>query len=133
MLEQTSAVAPHVAVGSGLTVKVAALVELPSAEITVTVPVVPDPTVTVSEVAVCAVIAAAVPPIVTDVTVSRPEPLITRDDPTHPVAAARLVITGAATGVKFPASAPISTGVRPERACPSKSSVTPTDAPRLSA
>lgn len=61
---------------------------------------VPAPTVTVTVVAVVAVIAAAVPPIVTAVAPVKLVPLITKEVPTHPLDAPKLVIVGGVGGVQ---------------------------------
>ena len=86
--------------GNGLTVKVAADVAVPPGVVTCTVPVVPAPTVTVTVIAVVPVIVAAVPPIVTAVVLNKLVPLITNDEPTHPLAAPKLVIVGGVGGVQ---------------------------------
>lgn len=80
--------------GKGFTVKVAADVALPPGVVTWIVPVVPVPTVTVTVVAVLPVMVAAVPPIVTAVAPVKFVPLMTNDEPTHPLAAPKLVIVG---------------------------------------
>ena len=79
---------------TGFTVKVFDDVAEPPGVVTITVPVVPDPTVTVIEFGVFAVMAAAVPPIVTDVALDKLVPLITKEDPTQPLEVVKLEIAG---------------------------------------
>ena len=89
-----------VIVGKGFTVKVEPDVAVPAGVVTWTVPVVPVPTVTVTDVAVVPVMVAAVPPIVTAVAVNKFVPLIINDEPTHPLAAPRVVMVGGVGGVQ---------------------------------
>ena len=84
--------------GEGFTVKVEPDVAVPPGVVTCTVPVVPVPTVTVTDVAVVPVIVAGVNPMVTAVAVNKLVPLIVNDEPTHPLAAPKLVIVGGGDG-----------------------------------
>jgi len=82
------------AVGEETIVNDAELVAVPPAVVTETVPVVPDPTVTVSTVPVFETMAeTAVPPIVTEAPV-RFVPLITRLPPAHTLLEPRLDMVG---------------------------------------
>ena len=71
-------------VGKGFTVKEDPLVTVPFVAVIEIAPVVPFPTVTVTDVAVLAVIVAAVPPMVTAVAPDKLVPLITIEEPTQP-------------------------------------------------
>ncbi len=85
-------------VGAGIKVKLVALVAVPPSVVTVIIPLAPLPTVTVMAVALSAVMAAAVPPMVTAPALDRLVPLMMTDAPTPPLVGVKPVMDGAGAG-----------------------------------
>lgn len=94
-------------VGEGRKVKLVADEVVPPGLVTVMTPVAPDPTVTVIVVAVFVVIAASVPPIVTDVAPLKLVPMRVIFAPLAPDVGVKEVIVGSGINVKLAADEPV--------------------------